>query len=165
MINFIKILIQNKNKAYMGIFLLLGVLGVIKNFFKTKDIIKKQRKSKNKGEVDKIFLQNLLKLLKIAIPNFYSPILLDMFLLTAALVSRTYLSIYLATVKGLIVKEIVNKDFKMFLFALGKLGLCAIPGSILNSTLVFFNRKISLGIRKNITKDIMKDYLKNKIFY
>lgn len=85
--------------------------------------------------MDKEFLVRLLRLAKIAVPSVYSPECLELCLLTVFLLLRTYLSIYLATVKGRIVKGIVQLDLKLFLKGLLNMVLCAFPGSFINSCL------------------------------
>jgi len=62
---------------------------------------------KTKGTVDWEFVERLFRLIKIVVPSIYSGEFMDLSLLTGCLLMRTYLSIYLATVKGRIVKGIV----------------------------------------------------------
>lgn len=53
-----------------------------------------------KGNVDAIFMSRIKKLIKIVIPSWTSPEIVDLLLLTVFLVLRTFLSIYLASVNG-----------------------------------------------------------------
>jgi len=62
-------------------------------------------------------------LLKIVIPTWKSPEVLDLSLLTVALVVRTFLSIYISSINGKIVKAIISMDYGMFL---KKVQWCAI---------------------------------------
>lgn len=62
-----------------------------------------------------MFLQRIFKLIKIVIPSWKSPALLDIVLLTVFLVFRTYLSIWVASANGRIVKAIIKLDLKLFL--------------------------------------------------
>jgi len=68
-----------------------------------------------RGNVDSVFLQRIFKLIKIVIPSWKSPALLDIVLLTVFLVFRTYLSIWVASANGRIVKAIIKLDLKLFL--------------------------------------------------
>ena len=72
-------------------------------------------KAKNKGQVDLTFLKRLWHLIKIVIPSWKSPEIGYLVGLTGFLYLRTYLSIYLATVKGTIVKGIISLDLQLFL--------------------------------------------------
>ncbi len=56
-----------------------------------------------------------MKLIKIVIPSWKSIEVLDMTLLSAFLVSRTFLSIYIANINGSIVNAVIKVDFKLFL--------------------------------------------------
>jgi ABC-type uncharacterized transport system fused permease/ATPase subunit len=84
---------------------------------------------------------------------------LELSLLTIFLLLRTYLSIYLATVKGRIVKGIVQLDLKLFLKGLLNMFLCAFPGSFINSALAYFQTALSIRFRKRITLYFMDRYL------
>ena len=73
---------------------------------------KTQRKGKKiKTAVDKQFVKNLKRLLKIAIPTVWSREVGYLLILAFFLVVRTILSIRIADVNGKIVKAIVNKKF------------------------------------------------------
>lgn len=64
--------------------------------------------------MDHIFIENIKKLLKIAIPSYVCKETGFVAVLTCLLVLRTYMSIWLADVNGGIVKSIVNKNFQEF---------------------------------------------------
>ena len=51
-----------------------------------------------------------MKLVKIALPSFYSQETLHMVILSIMLVIRTFLSMYLAAINGGLVKSIVELD-------------------------------------------------------
>lgn len=68
-----------------------------------------------KGNVDAIFFSRIKKLVKIVIPSWTSPEVLDLLLLTLFLIVRTFLSVYLATVNGRIVQAIIDKDLNVFI--------------------------------------------------
>lgn len=65
--------------------------------------------------MDKIFLERIKVLLKIAIPSYKSREFIYVVVLTGLLVIRTYMSIWLADVNGQIVKAIVNRSLSEFL--------------------------------------------------
>lgn len=65
--------------------------------------------------MDKVFFERIKKLLKIAIPSYNTKEAAYIVILTALLVVRTYLSIWLADVNGQIVKAIVNRSVNDFI--------------------------------------------------
>ena len=167
-VQFILSVINNKAKFGASLVAILVAINVLKNISNSS---KERRRSKSgkfnvkKGEVNADFMRKLLFLLKIVIPTWKSSSLVDLVLLTVALVARTYLSIYLATVKGNIVKEIVNKDFNGFIRALGKMAICSLPGSFINSSMVYLGRRLSINFRDKMSNYMLKGYLKDKVFY
>lgn len=72
-------------------------------------------KKKSKGNVDMIFFKRILGLLKIVVPSWKSKEVLDLSLLTILLVARTFLSIYISSINGRIVKAIVELNFQLFI--------------------------------------------------
>lgn len=68
-----------------------------------------------KGHVDGVFFKRIKKLVKIVIPSWKSPEAGDLLLLTAFLVARTFLSIYMASVNGGIVNAIVERNLPLFI--------------------------------------------------
>ena len=69
----------------------------------------------SKGAVDKEFFRKVKPLIKIAIPGVRSKEFLHLVLLTICLVLRTFLSIYIASINGNIVKSIVKRNFRLFI--------------------------------------------------
>ena len=86
-------------------------------------------------------------------------------MLSALLVVRTYMSIWLADVNGRVVKSIVMKDWKMFLSRIFALFLFAVPSSTVNSALDFFNKRLALAFRKRLTMHFHERYLTNMHYY
>lgn len=69
---------------------------------------------KGRGNVDSVFFQRIIKLIKIVIPSWKCGAIVDIVMLTVMLVLRTYLSIYLAGANGRIVKAIIKLNFGLF---------------------------------------------------
>ena len=65
--------------------------------------------------MDAIFWKRIKKLVKIVVPSWKSPEMGDLALLTVFLITRTFLSIYMASVNGGIVNAIVDRNFSLFL--------------------------------------------------
>lgn len=76
--------------------------------------LKPTKKERGKGNVDSVFFKRIVALLKIVIPSWKSKEVLNLSLLTVSLVIRTFLSIYITSINGLIVKAIVKRDYALF---------------------------------------------------
>ena len=72
-------------------------------------------KRQGRGNVDKAFWNRLSKLIRIVLPGWKSREARNIYLLTALLVVRTLMSIWLADVNGRVVKAIVNKSLSEFM--------------------------------------------------
>jgi ATP-binding cassette subfamily D (ALD) protein 2 len=93
------------------------------------------------------FVLQLRKLLEIMIPSLvcYETGLLSVH--TLCLISRTFLSIYVAAMEGAIVKYIVRKDVKNFVLMLMKWFGIAIPATFINSMIRYLENKLALAFR------------------
>ena len=60
-------------------------------------------------------MSRIKKLIKIVIPGWNTVEVLDLALLTVFLVFRTFLSIYISSVNGKIVKAIIERDLTLFI--------------------------------------------------
>ena len=112
-----------------------------------------------------MFFKRLWILIKIVIPSFYSKEFLDIIYLSLALYLRTILSIYLAEVKGKLVKGIIQQNFQLFTKGILYLGICSIPGSFINSSLTFLNKRLALYFREKMTKYFLDLYLDKLVYY
>ncbi len=83
--------------------------------------------------MDRNFFKRLYELFKIVIPTWHCKEVGYISLLTGLLFIRTFLSIYLASVNGSIVKAIVNTDLKAFLKRILSLTLISFPSSLVTS--------------------------------
>lgn len=97
--------------------------------------------------LNKEFLKQLCMLVQIMIPQklCYETGLLTVH--TLCLISRTFLSIYVAALEGAIVKFIVRKDVKQFALVLLKWFGIAIPATFINSMIRFLESKLALAFR------------------
>lgn len=97
--------------------------------------------------LNKEFLKQLGMLGQIMIPQklCYETGLLTVH--TLCLISRTFLSIYVAALEGAIVKFIVRKDLKQFTLVLLKWFGIAIPATFVNSMIRFLESKLALAFR------------------
>jgi ABC-type uncharacterized transport system fused permease/ATPase subunit len=104
-------------------------------------------------------------LIKIAIPRLVSRETACLSLLSLFLFIRTILSIQVSDVSGSIVKAIVKVQFSDFIYKIIVLALYSLPSSIVNSGLEYFNKKLGLYMRENLTKYFHEKYLTKMCFY
>ncbi|KAL4432046.1 hypothetical protein ABPG74_017782 [Tetrahymena malaccensis] len=160
---------KNSKKSIFGGSLLLVILYLVKRRLRGSAPQDAQPKNehfrKGKGNVDSVFFQRILKLLKIVFPTWKCSAMADIVLLTIFLVFRTYLSIWVAGANGRIVKAIIKLDVKVFLKRILELGMIAVPASFVNSFLEYLNKKLAIYFRSKLTSHLTEIYLKDMIFY
>lgn len=93
------------------------------------------------------FVMNLKKLVEIMIPKLVCRETGLLAVHTLCLISRTFLSIYVAAMEGAIVKYIVRKDVKNFALMLLKWFGIAIPATFVNSCIRYLENKLALAFR------------------
>ncbi|KAH8322403.1 hypothetical protein KR074_011604 [Drosophila pseudoananassae] len=128
-----------------------------------------QQLKKNKNSIEPglnhDFFKQLGILVKIMIPQTlcYETGLLSVH--TICLISRTFLSIYVAALEGALVKFIVRKDVKQFLYVLLKWFGIAIPATFVNSMIRFLECKLALAFRTRLVRHSYRLYFKNQNYY
>lgn len=93
------------------------------------------------------FVQQLKKLVEIMIPSLVCHETGLLAVHTLCLISRTFLSIYVAAMEGAIVKYIVRKDVKNFAWMILKWFGIAIPATFINSMIRYLENKLALAFR------------------
>lgn len=93
------------------------------------------------------FVLQLRKLIEIMVPRLVCHETGLLSVHTLCLITRTFLSIYVASMEGAIVKYIVRKDVKNFAWMLLKWFGIAIPATFINSMIRFLENKLALAFR------------------
>ena len=116
-------------------------------------------------EVDKTFIRRLFTLIKICIPSIRSWEFLQLIILSILLLSRTFLTITIATLMGNNVSFLVEGEFYKFVNGVTKIGLIAIPASAVNSALKYVSSVFAIFCRRRLTFHAHSHYLSPVSFY
>ena len=130
-----------------------------------KDEVERNQTKKSTPTVNREFLRRLVKLIRIAIPGIWSKEFGLLVLHTASLVARTFLSIYVATLDGRLVRSIVEGNAGRFWRLIAKWILLAVPATFVNSLIRYLESQLALAIRRQLVDYSLKLYFKNQTYY
>lgn len=123
-----------------------------------------EKKLKPPG-VNKEFLLQLKALIKIMIPRPFCHETGLLAVHTLCLVSRTFLSLIVASMEGRMTKFIVRKDVKNFAWMLLKWFGIAIPATFINSMIRYLENKLALAFRTRLVRHAYKLYFNDQVYY
>lgn len=124
-----------------------------------------QAQTPNSINVNKQFFKQLRTLLRIIIPSIASKEFALLVMHTLSLISRTFLSLYVAKLDGSIVKTIVQKDVKSFGLMLSLWLGIAIPATFVNSLIRFLESQLALAFRSRLVNHAYKYYFQEQTYY
>ncbi|GLG93600.1 Multidrug resistance protein homolog 49 [Gryllus bimaculatus] len=140
-----------------------------------KNNAKNRRRSKLQVLIERIarriplinpeFVFQLYRLGKLMVPGIWTAEAGLLFVHTMALATRTFLSIYVASMEGQIVKYIVRQDVTQFALMLLKWLGVAIPATFINSLIRYLENKIALAFRTRLVNYTYGLYFKQHTYY
>lgn len=115
--------------------------------------------------LDYEFVCQAWKLLKILFPGIWTKQVGLLLLHSLCLVIRTFLSIYVATLDGRIVKSVVQKNVFTFVLLLANWIGVAIPATFINSMIRYLESKLSLAFRSELSNYAYEKYFSSQTYY
>uniref|UniRef100_A0A1L8DE96 Putative long-chain acyl-coa transporter n=2 Tax=Nyssomyia neivai TaxID=330878 RepID=A0A1L8DE96_9DIPT len=123
------------------------------------------RQKPSQPGLNREFIIQLIQLIRIMVPR---PICRETALLaahTVCLVSRTFLSIIVASMEGRMVKYIVQRDVKRFALMLLKWLGIALPATFVNSMIRYLENRLALAFRTRLVRHAYKLYFSDQVYY
>ena len=115
--------------------------------------------------LNKRFLNQLLVIIRILIPRLRSDSFALLIVHLTTLISRTFLSIYIARLDGAIVKSLVQRNPRDFIRTISIFLAVALPASFINSLIRFAESKLALAFRSKLTRHAYESYFRVRYFF
>ncbi|EFO16988.2 ABC transporter [Loa loa] len=127
--------------------------------------VRSWKSSKWYNTMNTTLLYKLHFLLKIIIPRFKCRETFLIALYSVVLLSRTLLSIYVASLEGHLIRTIVEIQSAAFIRYLIKWFLVAIPATFVNSMIKFMEGYVAIAFRARLTQYAYNKYLSDCTYY
>ncbi|EEP79590.1 hypothetical protein UREG_04436 [Uncinocarpus reesii 1704] len=133
--------------------------------FERNNINDQESAPRKKIGLNREFLRNLVRLLRIVIPGWKTKEFRLLLSHSVFLVLRTLLSLYVAELDGKLVSSLVRGKGREFLLGLFWWMTVAVPATFTNSMLSYHQCQLALQFRKRLTDYVQNQYLENMTFY
>ena len=133
--------------------------------FKTGSEVAGKTARPSSPSVNQEFAKELLKLIRVILPGVFTKEFGYLLLHSGALITRTFLSIYVAALDGRLARSIVQKDIRKFLAYLLKWLAVSVPCSFVNSLLRYLEKKLGLAFRNRLVKHSYSLYFDKQTYY
>jgi len=121
--------------------------------------------TKKSISVNHVFYKQLRQLLHIIVPGLRTKEFALLMTHTVSLVSRTFLSVYVAQLDGHIVKAIVKRDVRQFVLMLALWLGIAVPATFVNSLIRFLENQLGLALRSRLVQHAYQMYFNSQTYY
>ena len=121
--------------------------------------------SQKSPTLNRQFFAELRYLTGIMFPRLLSKQTLLLAMHTSTLVSRTFLSIYIAQLEGLLVRNIVAKKFAAFVKCLAQWLLIAIPATTCNSLIRYLESRLDAELKSQLVHKSLDIYFRDRVYY
>ncbi|KAJ3311471.1 hypothetical protein HDU76_003113 [Blyttiomyces sp. JEL0837] len=115
--------------------------------------------------VDNRFYKQFRYILAIAIPNWRHKTVFILVLHTTFLILRTYLSVLVARIDGMLARDLIAANGPEFLKSLSYWFLIAIPATYTNSMIKYLQSKLAISLRTTMTEYVHKIYMEKRTYY
>lgn len=132
---------------------------------KSYKIIQSKQTSSSSIALNKQFYNQLIVIIRILIPRLNSDTFLLLVTHLTSLISRTFLSVYIAKIDGAIVKSLVQRNPRDFIRTICIFLMVSIPASFINSFIKFAESKLALAFRSKLTRYAYGSYFRVRNIY